>query len=229
MFSGIIEERAKVKKVLKTSQGCMLTVQSEIASKDARIGDSISVNGVCLTVVEINPVRKSPALTNSGFSNGVKGKDVSFDIMEETLRRTSLTELSVGKFVNLERSLKIGDKISGHFVTGHVDCIGKIRAITKRPNDHAMDVEFPPDKKSYLKELGSIAIDGVSLTVAEIKGHRLRVYLIPLTLKATNLGVKKRGDSVNIELDILSKYAQQISPSKESKITSEFLKKHGFV
>lgn len=211
MFSGITEERAAVKRVLKASQGWKLTVESEAASKDAKIGDSISVNGACLTVVE------------------VKGRNIGFDIMEETLRRTALSELSAGKIVNLERSLKAGDRISGHFVTGHVDCIGKIRAIAKRPNEYAIDIEFPSDKKAYLAEKGSVAIDGVSLTVAEVKGNRLRVYLIPLTLKSTNLGVKKVGDSVNIELDILSKYVQQISPSKESRITNEFLRQHGFM
>lgn len=210
MFSGIIEERGKIKRISKASQGWKLTVVSEIASKDARIGDSISVNGVCLTVVEID------------------GRNISFDVMEETLRRTSLLELSAGKIVNLERSLKAGDRISGHFVTGHIDCIGKISAITKRPNECAMDIDFPPDKKSYLAEKGSVAIDGVSLTVAEVKANRLRVYLIPFTLKATNLGARKAGDSVNIELDILSKYTPRISPSKESKITAEFLKQHGF-
>lgn len=210
MFSGIIEERGTVKRVLKASQGWKLTVESEAASKDAKIGESISVNGACLTVVE------------------VKGRNISFDIMEETLRRTTLSELSAGKIVNLERSLKAGDRISGHFVTGHIDCIGKIRAIAKRPNEYAMEIEFPSDKKAYVAEKGSIAIDGVSLTVAEVRGNRLRICLIPLTLKATNLGSRKAGDSVNIEFDILSKYIPQTSPSKESKITSEFLKEHGF-
>lgn len=212
MFSGIIEGKGRVKRISRNPQGCKLTVESEVVSKDARIGDSISVNGVCLTIVE------------------VKGKNVSFDIMEETSRRTNLSGISVKKAVNLERSLQVGDRISGHFVTGHVDCVGKIRTITKRTNDYTMDIEFPIDKKVYLAEKGSIAIDGVSLTIVEVKGNRLRVYLIPLTLKVTNLGLKKVGDLVNIEFDILSKYFLQTQLSKRNKdrIDINFLKEHGF-
>jgi riboflavin synthase len=213
MFSGIIEEKAQVKKILKNPQGCKLTVDSELISKDTKTGDSISVNGVCLTVVEI------------------RGTEISFDIMEETLRRTSLTKLSSRQKVNLERALKVGDKISGHFVTGHVDCIGKIRDIKKRTNDYAIDIGFPGDKKAYLTEKGSIAIDGVSLTVVDIEDSHLRVNLIPLTLKATTLGFKKVNDIVNIEFDILSKYSLKISPLAEQKkrINTNFLKEHGFL
>jgi riboflavin synthase len=213
MFSGIVEEKAQVKEVLKNSQGCVLTVESGVASKDTKVGDSISVNGVCLTVVK------------------AKAKFISFDVMDETLRRTNLSRLSVGNVVNLEQSLKFGDKISGHFVTGHVDCTGRIRAITKQPNKYSMDIEFPIDKKAYLTEKGSLAVDGISLTVAEVKDNCLKVYLIPLTLKTTNLGLKKAGESVNIEFDILGKYSlQHTAASKEkSGIDVSFLKEHGFL
>jgi riboflavin synthase len=213
MFTGIIEEIAQVKRMLKSPQGYKLTVESKIVSKGTRIGDSISVNGVCLTNVE------------------TKGKDLSFDVMEETLCRTSLTELSARKIVNLERSLKAGDRISGHFVTGHIDCIGKIYAITKRPNNYAMDIEFPIDKRAYLTEKGCIAIDGVSLTITSVKDRCLRVYLIPLTLNSTNLGSKKVGDLVNIEFDVLGKYSLQNleSESEKERININFLKKHGFL
>lgn len=213
MFSGIIEEKARIRKISKTSQGCKLTVESGVVSKDARIGDSISVNGICLTVVE------------------VKGKRVSFDVMEETLRRTNLSKNFVGGVVNLERSLKIGDRISGHFVTGHVDCIGKICTIKKRANDYAMEIEFPVEKKVYLHEKGSIALDGVSLTIAEVRDNRLKIYLIPLTREVTNLGLRKRSDIVNMEFDILSKYSLETELSKRSKsrINISFLKEHGFL
>lgn len=213
MFTGIIEEKSKVRRISRTSQGYRLTVYSAVVSKSVRLGDSISVNGVCLTVVQ------------------VRDKDISFDVMEETLRRTNLSGFSVGETVNLEGALKIGDKISGHFVTGHVDCVGKIRTISKRPNDTAMDIEFPADKQAYLAGKGSVAVDGVSLTVAEIIGSILRVYLIPLTLKATDLGSKKVGDSVNIEFDILSKYIMKEPQSAKERggIDINFLKEHGFL
>jgi riboflavin synthase len=213
MFSGIIEEKAHISKVLKAKGSYKLTVKSEVVSKDARVGDSISVSGACLTVVE------------------VRGKNISFDIIEETLHRTNLSGISIGEVVNLERSLRVGDRISGHFVTGHVDYLGKIRAVTKRPNDVAMDIEFSIDRKAYLTEKGSIAINGVSLTIAEVKDDYLRVYLIPLTLKATDLSSKKTGDLVNIEFDILSKYSLQnpMPVQGKSKIDINFLKEHGFL
>jgi len=213
MFSGIIEEKACISKVLKTKGSYKLAVESEIVSKDAKVGDSISVSGTCLTVVE------------------VRGKNISFDVMEETLRRTNLSGISIGEFVNLERSLRVGNRMAGHFVTGHVDCVGKVRAVTKRPNDVAMDIEFPIEKKIYLAEKGSIAINGVSLTIAEVKDNYLRVYLIPLTLKATDLSSRKIGDSVNIEFDILSKYSSQ-NPQplhEKNEIDINFLKEHGFL
>ena len=210
MFSGIIEEKAQVKTIAKTSEGCKLTVVSLVASEGTRAGDSISVNGACLTVVE------------------AKDRYVSFDIMKETLERTNLTDVAVEEKVNLERSLKVGDRISGHFVTGHVDCLGRISAIIKEPNNYALDIEFPAEKAAYVAEKGSIAIDGVSLTIAEIKDNHIKVCLIPLTLKTTNLASKKVGNLVNIEFDMLGKYLlKKVTPSK-SKIDENFLKEHGF-
>lgn len=211
MFSGIIEEKTRVKNITKTPHGRKLTVESKIASKDIKVGDSISVNGVCLTVI------------------GVKEKNVSFDVMEETLRRTNLANLSVRNSVNLERALKASDRISGHFVTGHVDCIGGICAVTKRQTDHAIEIKLPKEKIVYVVEKGSVAIDGVSLTVAEIKSNRIKIYLIPLTLKMTNFGSKKAGDSVNIEFDILGKYALKKPQPVKRRINTGFLKEHGFL
>ena len=210
MFSGIIEEKARVKRVTKAPQGCKLTVESGIVSKDAKIGDSISVNGVCLTVTER------------------RGRGVSFDVMEETLRRTSFADVSVGEALNLERALKAGDRISGHFVTGHVDCLGKIRAILKRPNDYAIEIELPTDKMAYVTAKGSIAVDGVSLTIAGVKDNRIKIYLIPLTLSNTNLASGKTGDSVNVEFDILGKYSLNKPVSMKAEIDVDFLKEHGF-
>ncbi len=210
MFSGIIEEKARVKRITKAPQGCKLTLESGIVSKDVKIGDSISVNGICLTVMER------------------RARGVSFDVMEETLRRTSLADVSVGEALNLERALKAGDRISGHFVTGHVDCLGKIRAILKRPNDYTVDIELPTDKMAYVTAKGSIAVDGVSLTIAGIKDNRIKIYLIPLTLSNTNLASNKTGDSVNIEFDILGKYSLNKPLPTKAGIDVDFLKEHGF-
>ena len=211
MFSGIVEEKARVKRFEKTAQGCKLTVESNTVGKGTEIGDSVSINGVCLTVVE------------------ARGRNISFDVMEETLQRTGLSLISAENEVNLERSLKAGDRISGHFVTGHVDCVGKICAMEKQPNDRAVDIEIPDDKLAYVAEKGSIAIDGVSLTIAEIKDNRIKVYLIPFTLKATNLGSRRAGDSVNIEFDILGKYSLNKTNPSKNKIDANFLKEHGFL
>ena len=211
MFSGIVEEKTQVKKILKNLHGYRLVVECQTVSNDVKTGDSISVNGICLTVV------------------GVRGESISFDIMEETLRTTNLSEASTEDVVNLERSLKVGDRISGHFVTGHIDCIGKVMSITAKSNDYTMEIEIPGDKSIYLVKKGCIAVDGVGLTIAEAKDNRLKICLIPFTLKETNLGLKKTGDKVNIEFDILSKYSLRNSPSTRSKIDTEFLKEHGFL
>ena len=212
MFSGIIEEKARIRSITKHPAGTRLSVYSGIVSQDARAGDSISVNGSCLTVVK------------------VKGKEISFDVMDETLRRTSLRGAAVGCEVNLERSLKAGDRISGHFVTGHVDCVGRIVSVGKKGRDRVFEIEFPEDKTPYLAEKGSVAIDGISLTVGKIDGNRFRVYFIPLTLKETTAGIKKAGDSVNIEFDLLGKYTLKDSPDtkKKGRVDMAFLKEHGF-
>lgn len=210
MFSGIVEEKARVKKVTLASRGRVLTIESDIVSRDSRVGDSISVNGTCLTIVLL------------------QGRNITFDVMEETLRGTNLSNILTGEEVNVERSLKTGDRISGHYVTGHIDCVGRIRAVKKRLNDYEMDIEFPEDKTDYVVEKGSIAIDGISLTVAKVKNNHITIYLIPLTLKSTNLGSKKPGDSVNIEFDILGKYALENAPSGKRGIDADFLKEHGF-
>ena len=210
MFSGIVEEKGRIKRMTNASGGYRLTVESHVASKGSRIGESISVNGTCLTIVEI------------------RGKDMSFDVMEETLGKTNLSGISTGAEVNLERSIKAGERISGHYVTGHIDCIGKILTLKNHANDYAMDVKIPEDKTVYVAEKGSIAIDGISLTVANITGNCVRVYLIPMTLKATTLGSKKVNDPVNIEFDILGKYALKRTPLAKKEIDVNFLKEHGF-
>lgn len=210
MFSGIIEDKATVRKAVKSPSGVRLAIESHQASQGARIGDSISVNGACLTVIDVD------------------GRLLQFDVMSETLRATTLSEITAGDIVNIERSLKLGDRISGHFVTGHIDCIGKISSIKKEPDDYTIEIEVPAEKAIYLAGKGSVAVDGISLTIAGNRNKYFKVSLIPFTLKITSLGSKKIGDKVNIEFDILAKYTLRNSPQAAGKIDSEFLKKHGF-
>lgn len=210
MFSGIIEDKALVKKVVRDAKGMRLTVLSHNASQGSKIGDSIAVNGACLTVV--------------GVDNGV----MEFDTMSETLRMTTLSDIAAGDIVNVERSLKVGDRISGHFVTGHIDCTGVITYIKKGRNDHVIEFEVPAEKAIYLAGKGSIAVDGISLTISESRQNRFKAALIPFTHDVTSLGMKKTGDKVNIEFDILAKYALNKAARAAGKIDADFLKKHGF-
>ena len=213
MFSGIIEEKGRVEGIVNSRQGRRLTVESKEIAKGTAIGDSISVDGVCLTVVKI------------------KGKDLAFDVMQETLGTTKLKDILAGDSVNLERPLKAGEEISGHFVTGHIDCVGRVRNVIRRAGDYVLTIEIPKEKTVYVAEKGSIAIDGASLTVAGINSNKIKVCLIPLTLEKTNLGSKKAGDPVNIEFDILSKYSQDKAhrPKAKKTIDADFLKQHGFL
>jgi len=211
MFSGIIEDKAIVRRIVRNPNGVRIAVESQKVSHGTKIGDSISVNGACLTVVDI------------------ANKALQFDIISETLRATTLKDTAAGDIVNVERSLKVGDGISGHFVTGHIDCVGTINSIKKEPNDYIMEIEIPAGGAAYLANKGSVAVDGISLTIAGSKGGRFLISLIPLTLKMTSLGLKKRGDKVNIEFDILAKYALRNPQYPAGNIDSEFLKKHGFI
>ena len=210
MFTGIVEEKAILNSVEKTATGSRLTVISKKITQDLKIGDSVSVNGVCLSVV-----KKNNAL-------------ISFDVMAESIRKTTTAFLKRGDSVNLERALKFQDRISGHFVTGHIDCIGRINSVTKRPNDYFIDIEVPVEKAGYLKEKGSVALDGVSLTVGEVMGNRFRVYIIPITLQTTAFQDKMTGDNINVEFDILSKYASGAKSDKIERIDMDFLRTHGF-
>jgi len=211
VFSGIVEEKGRVRRVKKTPGALKLTVESKTASGQARIGDSVSINGVCLTVVKTG------------------GGQLEFDVMEETMRGTNISSIRAGEEVNVEMPLAVGGKVSGHFVTGHIDCVGKINSVTKSPSASAIDIELPEGKAVYAAEKGSIAIDGVGLTVAEVDKNNIKVCLIPLTLKRTNLGSKKAGGLVNIEFDILGKYALKKTPAAKKGIDADFLKEHGFL
>ena len=184
MFTGIIEEVGKVKKIAG-GQG-ILTLKTSFS--DLRPGESVAVNGVCLT---ISRTEKNLA---------------SFDLSPETLKKTSLGKLRTGQPVNLERALRLGDRIGGHLVTGHIDGKGKILAIRKTGPGKEITILFPTEIKKYLAVKGSVAIEGISLTVSGVFGNRVSVALIPYTLAKTNLGGKRVGDEVNLEVDIIARY-----------------------
>ncbi|MBK3332887.1 riboflavin synthase [Persephonella atlantica] len=203
MFTGLIEEVGTVKSVKPVSGGKEIGINAYIVTEDTNIGDSISVNGVCLTVT------------------AVKGDTIFFDVSQESLDRSNLKFLAVGDKVNLERALKISDRLGGHIVQGHVDTVGIVERITPKGEHTEFIISFPPQFTDLIVEKGSIAIDGISLTINSIDKNRVSINVIPHTLHSTNLTFKKAGDSVNIEFDILGKYIKRIlgkSTGRESHL-----------
>jgi riboflavin synthase len=189
MFTGIIEEIGEVKALLRRGNISLLTVKCSKAMEETKTGDSISVNGACLTVVKIE-----------------RGA-LSFEVMNDTLTLTNLGSLNPGSKVNLERSLKIGDRLSGHFVTGHIDCVGSIVSRGSRDGNLCYEITLPEKFMGYIAPKGSVALDGVSLTVVDKRANLFSVYIIPHTMANTILQSKTPSCKVNIELDILAKYA----------------------
>lgn len=188
MFAGIIEETGFVEEIISKKNLTVLKVRAKKTLRGTKAGASIAVDGVCLTVTDI---RKDVLL---------------FDMMRETMLQTTLTDLKPKCPVNLERALKVGRRIDGHFVTGHVDGVGTIKEKIERPNYVELRVDGVKDLMKYIVPKGSICLDGVSLTVGEVNKTNFAVYLIPFTEKMTTLGSKRKGDKVNIETDILAKY-----------------------
>jgi riboflavin synthase len=192
MFTGIIEETGRVERFERGADAWKLRISACAALQGAALGDSIAVNGCCLTVVKFD------------------ASGVEFDVLEETRRLTSFSALKPGSAVNLERSLSFGGKMGGHFVTGHVDGLGVIEVYEARGADRYLRVKAPAGSGRYLIHKGSIAIDGISLTVAEVEGDSFAVWLIPHTVTATNLCEKHAGDPVNLEFDLLGKYVEKL-------------------
>lgn len=212
MFTGIIEEIGKIKEIKKGAASAILTIESVKVLEDVKLGDSIAVNGVCLTVTDFS---------SSTFKA---------DVMHETLRRSSLGKLQVGSFVNLERAMKADGRFGGHIVSGHIDATGIIKDIRRDDNAVWYTIETTESILKYIVGKGSIAIDGISLTVAGIDEHSFRVSVIPHTAQNTILPLKKRGDIVNLENDIIGKYVEKLMlfTEKKSGITKSFLAENGF-
>jgi riboflavin synthase len=195
MFTGIVEEAGVIEKITPAKKSIELTVRANVCGRGVKVGDSVAVNGCCLTAVKI---------TTRG-----KFKLIQFDLLRETWRLTNLQFAKAGSPVNLERPLRAGGELGGHFVTGHIDGVGKILRWEKPGADHVLDIAAPPEVMRYVIWKGSVAVDGISLTVAAVRKKSFRVWIIPHTLAVTALRERQVGDAVNLEADLLGKYAEK--------------------
>ena len=211
MFTGIIEEMGSVKMLRREAGAARLAVSASVVLEGTGIGESICVNGVCLTVVELGKA------------------DFSADVALETLKVTNLGELVVGKQVNLERALRLSARIGGHLVTGHVDAVGRIKEKRQEGNSWRIFIEAPDASLRTIIKKGSIAVDGISLTVADVDKGVFSIAMIPHTAKLTTLGFKSPGDSVNLETDIIGKYVERLLSGRVAEgVSLETLTKSGF-
>ena len=192
MFTGLVEEAGRLEWLRRGGAGAQLAVAAPLVADGARIGDSVAVNGCCLTVT----------VAQDGL--------LVFDLLEETLRKTNLEDLKAGARVNLERPLAASARLGGHFVQGHVDTTIALRRVEHHGADLRLDFEMPPEFARYLAYKGSVALNGTSLTVAEVGGDFFTVWVIPHTAAVTNLGELHAGDRVNLECDVLAKYTARI-------------------
>jgi len=195
MFTGIVEEAGTVESIRPTVRSIQLVVRARFAGRGLKRGASLAVNGCCLTATK--------------FSMRGKDKLVQFDLLQETWRRTNLQFAHAGSLVNLERPLRADGELGGHFVTGHIDGVGKIIRWERVGRDHLLDIAAPPDVMRYVVFKGSMAVDGISLTVAGVKMKSFRIWIIPHTYEITALRDRKIGDAVNLEADLLGKYVEK--------------------
>ena len=207
MFTGIVDEIGTVRSL----QAGRLTIAADRVLKGTKLGESIDVNGACLTVTAIS------------------GNTFSIDVMPETLRRTNLGALHPGEGVNLEQAMAVDGRFGGHFVQGHVDGTGKVSSVVQEGEALLMKVAAPPDIMHYVVEKGFIAVDGVSLTVTQCNAVSFMVSLVSYTLQHTTLGRRKPGDVVNLEVDIIAKYVERLLGERKPGVNFEFLGKHGFL
>lgn len=212
MFTGIIEELGQVRGITRQAVSAGLEIAADRVMEGLRVGDSIAVNGVCLTVTAF------------------KEKSFQADVMAETLAKTNLGELKVGDRVNLERALRLGDRFGGHIVTGHVDGVGRILRKERQEIAQVLTIQAPPEVSFYLIKKGSVAVDGISLTVVESWEDGFTVSIIPHTADVTTLGFKGPGNTVNLEADLIAKYVAKFLPAARSgRIDGSFLAEHGFI
>jgi riboflavin synthase len=216
MFTGLIEEIGRVYGIAKSAKSAKITIEAKTVLDGVKLGDSICVSGVCLTVTEFD------------------SEKFSVDVMAESMRRSNLKDLKKGDDVNLERALKVSDRLGGHIVSGHIDGTGKIEAYEKEDNAVWITVSAAPELLKYIIEKGSIAIDGVSLTVASVDNETFRVSIIPHTKDVTTLLRKQPGQEVNLECDMIGKYIEKLMnfgsrPASKSSIDMDFLARNGFL
>lgn len=214
MFTGIIQGTGTVKRLTAQGMDAILHIDAAISLEDTKIGDSIAINGVCLTVT---------SKTANSFSA---------DVSAETLSKTNLNSLKSGAIVNLEKALKLNDFLGGHIVLGHVDAIGRISGKNKKANSVIFGIEITEQLMRYVVEKGSVAIDGISLTVNSCEKKVFYVNIIPHTIQATTLAFKTTGDQVNVETDILGKYVEKligINRDSAAGLDMAFLAKHGYI
>lgn len=218
MFAGIVEEMGAVKSLEKTLAGTRLTILAKVVMGDLPVGASISVNGACLTVVKRDE------------------KEFVADVSPETLTVTNLGQWAAGSPVNLERAMKLNERIGGHLVAGHVDGVGTIRERHQEGNGTVITIETSSEIFRYCIQKGSITVDGVSLTINEVSGRSFSVMIIPHTANVTTLGIKQAGDTVNLESDLIGKYVErllqergQLPPKSEIIIDRDYLQKRGLI
>ena len=200
MFTGIVEEAGRVVKIQPSAKSIELTVRTRTCAPGLKLGASLAVNGCCLTAVKIRPAGKE--------------KLVQFDLLKETWDRTNLQFVKEGSLVNLERPLRTDGNLGGHFVTGHIDGMGKITRWDRAGQDHVLDIAAPADVMRYIVFKGSVAVDGISLTVAAAQKKSFRIWIIPHTYEVTALRERKLGDAVNLEADLIGKYVEKFVTSR---------------
>lgn len=215
MFTGLIEEIGEIREVLLRGNNKELVIRCPLISPESTKGDSLAINGVCLTIIE------------------AEAPFVRLIATEETIQRTNLGGIKIGDFVNLERALLASSRLGGHLITGHIDGIGKVTGLRPEGENLRIRIEYPPEMDRYLVPRGSVAAEGISFTILAVKPYTLELMVIPFTLKATNFKYLSLSKEVNIECDLIAKYLERLLTAgekvKKEGITREFLSKYGFL